>query len=88
MAKKKSQELITDINKQYIIELCVAGEDYITVPVVCNVTARDRVIIATAAEDPQLFQTHRYYDEFFQWLLYTGKIKVYNNNDMENNNAP
>lgn len=79
MAKKKSIELKTDLTKQYIIDLCIQGEDYITAPVVCNVTASDYVIIATAAENPELFQTHRYYDEFFQWLLYCGKIKLYNN---------
>lgn len=87
MAKKKSTELKTDITKQYIIELCVTGEDYLTVPVICNVQAKDSVIIATAAESPELFQTHRYYDEFFQWLLYTGKIKLYNK-DSRNNNEP
>lgn len=87
MAKKKLTELKTDVTKQYIIELCVTGEDYLTVPVICNVKAQDSVIIATAAEDAELFQTHRYYDDFFQWLLYTGKIKVYNK-DSENNNEP
>ena len=87
MGKKKSHELKTDTSKQYLIELCVAGEDYLTLPVVCNIIAKDDVIIATAADDPQLFETHRYYDDFFQWLLYTGKIKVYNK-DSENNNEP
>ena len=87
MSKRSKHELKTDITKQYVIDLCVAGEAYLTVPVVCNVTAKDSVIIASAAEDSTLFETHRYYDEFFQWLLYTGKIKVYNK-DSENNNEP
>ena len=80
MAKKKARELKTDTSKQYIIDLCIAGEDYLTLPVICNVVAKGDVIIATAAEDPQMFETHRYYDDFFQWLLYCGKIKLYNNN--------
>lgn len=77
---KKPYQLKTDITKQYIIELCIVGEDYLTIPVVCNVRADGSTIIANAAESPELFQTHRYYDDFFQWLLYCGKIKLYNNN--------
>lgn len=79
MAKRDKSAIKTDITKQYIIELCVIGEPYLTVPTICNVRAENGVIIANAAEDPELFETHRFHDEFFQWLMYRGKIKLYNN---------
>ena len=85
MSKRNKAGIKTDLSKQYIIELCVAGESTLTVPTICNVVEQNGVIVARAAEDPQLFETHRFHDEFFQWLLYRGKIKLYNN-DVENNN--
>lgn len=87
MSKKKADSTLVDVSKQYIIDLCVQGESSLTVPTVCNVAVKGNMIIATAVESPELFETHRYIDEFFQWLLYTGKIKVYNK-DSENNNEP
>lgn len=76
MAKKEKQ-IKTDISKQYIIPLCPIIDPYGTVDVVCNVTAENGVIKAVAAEDAECFEVHRYIDEFFQWQLYTGKIKEY-----------
>lgn len=84
---KKSYKLKTDITQQYLIPLTIVGDDYLTVEVVCDVCADKDVIIATAAESKELFQTHRYNDEFFQWLLYTGEIKLYTK-DSRNNNEP
>ena len=81
MRKSKKVQFKTDATKQYIINLCVIGEPYLAVPTVCNVRLENGVIVANAAHDPDLFETHRFRDEFFQWLLYTGKIKVYNNDE-------
>lgn len=85
---KKEKLVKTDLTKQYLINLCIVGEAYTTVNVVCNVSAHDGVIIATAAENPELFETHRFVDDFFQWQLYRGVIKVYNKEAIENNNKP
>lgn len=76
---KKPKKIKTDLSKQYLIKL-YDKDDEVAVEVVCNVTASpEGMISATAAESPELFQTHRFWDDYFQWLLYTGKIKLYNN---------
>lgn len=85
---KKPKQIKTDLSKQYLINLYETSGEVVVDGVICNLSAsHEGMIIATAAESPELFQTHRFWDEYFQWLLYTGKIKVYNK-DSRNNNEP
>lgn len=86
--RRRKHQIKTDISKQYLIDLCIQGEGYVTANVVCNVREENGFIVATAAENPELFEVHRYIDDFFQWLMYRGIIKLYDKEAIENNNEP
>lgn len=74
MAKKK-KPVMTDINIHYLVPMCKLSNP-------CSSERREVKIISSnegmircqVVEDADLFEIHSFWDEYFQWLIYTGYI--------------
>lgn len=71
----KKAELKTDVSIHYLIPMCPLSAPYSTVlREVSIISATNGFIRCQVVEDAELFEIHSFYDEYFQWLIYTGHI--------------
>ena len=72
---KKPKEIKTNVNIHYLIPLAIIGRPYETELREVEITAgNDGMIKCRAVEDADRFETHYFWDEYFQWLIRTNYI--------------
>lgn len=72
---KKPKAIKTNVNIHYLIPLAIVGRPYETeLREVEAVDCKDGMIRCRAVEDADKFETHYFWDEYFQWLIYTNYI--------------
>lgn len=72
---KKPKEIKTNVNIHYLIPLAPRSNPYETELREVQVEAdKDGMIKCRAVEDADQFETHYFWDEYFQWLVYTNYI--------------
>lgn len=77
MKKKKEFPIVTDLSKTYLIPLVKKPSQYDTEPVYCRLVHEGQGLLRTEPlENAEQYETHRFYDKYLQWLLYTKYIHV------------
>ena len=75
--KRKRVQIKTDLEQTYLVQLTTKANPYATELRQVKITRcgdNTNMLRCIDIENPNAYETHYYYDEFFQWLLYTGKI--------------
>ena len=72
---KKNNPIKTNINIHYLIPLALVSDPYQSeLREIKIISSEHGMIRCQAVEDAERFETHSFYDEYFQWLIYTGHI--------------
>lgn len=72
---KKPKEIKTNVNIHYLIPLAIIGRPYETeLREVVAEDCKDGMIRCRAVEEAERFETHYFWDEYFQWLVRTNYI--------------
>lgn len=71
----KNKQLKTNINIHYLIPLALISNPYQTeLREVKVISSEGSMIRCQAVEEAEKFEIHSFYDDYFQWLIYTGHI--------------
>lgn len=81
--KKKTQELQTDLNKIYIVPIIEKSTQQLKNVQCMMVHEGSKMLRTEPLEDAELYEHHRFVDEYFQWLLYTKYISEFVVDDLE-----
>lgn len=72
---KKPKEIKTNVNIHYLMPICPLSDPYKTdIREVKVIGVSGNMIRCQDIDNPELYEIHSFYDEYFQWLIHTGHI--------------
>lgn len=81
--KKKIQELKTDLNKIYIVPIIEKSTQQLKKVQCMMVHVGNTLLKTEPLEDAELYEEHRFIDNYFQFLIYRKYISEFNVDDLE-----
>lgn len=71
----KNKPIKTNLNIHYLIPLALISDPYKTeIREVKIISSEGGMLRCQAVEDAERYEIHSFWDEYFQWLIYTGYI--------------
>lgn len=83
--KKKNETLLTNLNSVYIVPIVEKSTQELKKVQCVMVHEGSKMLKAEPLENAELYEPHRFVDQYFQWLIYTKYVTEFVTDDTEKN---